>query len=200
MTTRVNAVGWVLVLFFLAGGVLFWITIPEIFIGQIWVAVSAFLAFIYAVITARGRAAARLRRDGLPGRATILEMTQTGTYVNQQPLVKLKLRIEGTGIEPFETEKRIVVPLIALGTLSNGRPLTVFVDPHDHEEFTIDWSAAMAQPQPANVAAAASVAPPAAQREEEPLERLTKLMELKNAQAISDEEFAEQRKRILDSI
>jgi hypothetical protein len=206
MTTRVNPVGWGLALFFLAGGILFWITIPEIFIGQIWVAVSLFLIVIYSLVGSRARAAARRRAEGLPGQATILEMTQTGTQINEQPLVKLKLQVEASGIEPYEIEKRVVVPLVALGTLTSGRPLVVYVDRENHDELTIDWGAGIAlaaqQAVPATPAAPAAPATTTAApaHEEEPLERLTELMRLKGAQLITDEEFAEQRKRILDGI
>jgi hypothetical protein len=258
----VNPVGWFLVVLFLGGGILFWITIPEIGIGQIWVAVSLLLVVIYSVVGRRAKAARRLRQEGIPGRATILEMTQTGTYVNEQPMVKFRLRIEATGVPAYEVEERMVVPLIALGTLTSGQPLTVYIDREDHKRFTIDWGGGLGAPAmtvssqggtPVNLAsnpaavqeiskileqrgieaageidlrqdpaarqevldalrrhgvdaaheaAAAAptlpVAPPAP--DEPPLERLTKLMQLKGAQLISDEEFEAQRKRIIESI
>ena len=262
MSSRVNPVGWFLVVLFLGGGIAFWITIPEIGIGQIWVGVSLLLVVIYTVVGRRAKAAQRLRQEGIPGRATILEMTQTGTYVNEQPLVKFRLRVEGTGVQAYEVEKRVVVPLIALGTLTSGRPLTVYIDREDHSKFTIDWSGGLAAsamtvaPEggtPVNLAsnpaaiqeiskilekrgiqaagevdlrqdpaarqevldvlrrhgvdaaheaaAAAPTLPVAPQAEDEPpLERLTKLMQLKGAQLISDEEFEAQRKRIIESI
>jgi hypothetical protein len=194
-------------------------TIPEIFIGQIWVVVSLFLAGLYLLIGRRGRAAQRLRREGITGRATILEMTQTGVYVNEQPRVKFRLRVEADGLEPYEVEKTVVVPLIALGTLTSGRPLTVYIDRTDPDRFVIDWAAGMAPPPESarrevldalrrdgidaahEAAASAPMVPIAPQaQDEEPLERLTKLMQLKGAQLITDDEFEEHRKRILASI
>ena len=261
MTSRVNPVGWFLVVLFLGGGIAFWITIPEIGIGQIWVGVSLLLVVIYLGIGRRAKAAQRLRQEGIPGRATILEMTQTGTYVNEQPLVKFRLRVEGTGVQSYEVEKRAVVPLIALGTLTSGRPLTVYIDREDHKRFTIDWGGGLGSAMTVSSAGGAPVdlasnpaavqeiskileqrgieaageidlrQDPAARQEvldalrrhgvdaaheaaaaaptlpvapaapdEPPLERLTKLMALKGAQLISDEEFEAQRKRIIESI
>lgn len=137
---RPNKVGWFLVFLFGVGGLLFWQTIPEIWIGQIWMGVAALLAVIYVVMTLRANRANHLANTGTRGRADILEMTQTGTYINNQPRVKLRLRIQAPGVIPFETEDTVTVPLIALGALQPGRPLTVVLDPADPKEFVIDWS------------------------------------------------------------
>ena len=137
---RPNKVGWVLVVFFAIGGFFFWQTIPEIFIGQIWMGVAALLAVLYLVMTVRANKASKLAATGVRGRADILEMSQTGTYINNQPRVKMRLRIQAPGVIPFETEDTVTVPLIALGALQPGRPLTVVLDPADPKEFVIDWS------------------------------------------------------------
>jgi hypothetical protein len=62
VSSRVNPVGWFLVVLFLGGGIFFWITIPGIGIGQIWVGVSLFLVVIYSVIGRRAKAAGRASR------------------------------------------------------------------------------------------------------------------------------------------
>jgi hypothetical protein len=266
---RPNAVGWGLVIFFLAGGIAFWITIPDIYIGQIWVAVALFLAALYFFMSKRADQAEQLKQTGIPGKATILEMTQTGVYINEQPQVKLKLRVEGQGQQPYELEKRVTVPMIALGTLSSGQPLNVYIDRQDREQIVIDWFGGAAAPTPGGPGAFTispqggapiNVSDPGAQQAVmqalqaqgidpssgtvdlrqnptaraavlqalqqhgidaahataaadpsttvsaepsstgEPLERLTKLMQLKSAQLITDEEFAEQKKRILEDV
>jgi hypothetical protein len=264
MSQRPNAIGWSLVLFFLIGGIAFWITIPDIFIGQIWVVVALGLGALYLFMNRGASKMDELKRTGAPGTATIQGMTQTGVYVNEQPQVRLKLHIQASGMEPYEMEKTLTVPMIALGRLGSGQPLTVFVDRQDREKIAIDWfggGGAGAAPftvqsaggAPVNVgdastqqavmqalhehgvdpssgevdlrqmpeareavlkalkehgvdaAHAAAAANPATTVSDqgntgEPLERLTKLMQLKSAQLITDEEFAEQRKRILGEV
>lgn len=138
--TRVNPVGWFLVAFFLIGGVAFWIALPWVGIGQIWVVVAVGLGILYAFMQRRAAKAESLRTAGAPGVAQILEMTQTGVYINENPQVRFRLRIEAQGIAPYEIEKKATVPLIALGMLGSGRPLTVYVDRADHENVFIDWS------------------------------------------------------------
>ncbi|MEX2253667.1 MAG: SHOCT domain-containing protein [Thermoleophilaceae bacterium] len=141
---RPNNIGWFIGIFFLAGGIFFWIVIPEIWIGQIWVVVALGLIGLFFFMSRRAEAAEKLKREGIPAQGQILEMTQTGMYVNEQPQVKLKLRVSGPGLTPFETEKKVVVPMIALGSLSSGNPLSVYVDRTDQSNITIDWSGAAA--------------------------------------------------------
>jgi hypothetical protein len=134
-------IGIPIALFFLIGGVVFWILIPDIFIGQIWVGVSLLLLLIFGALSRAGAKAARIRREGIQGTATVLGMEQTGVYINEQPQVRLKLRVEAQGLEPYEVEKNEVVPMIALPSLGAG-VLPVAVDRADRGNVEIDWSAA----------------------------------------------------------
>ncbi|MEA2132050.1 MAG: hypothetical protein QOJ85_4941 [Solirubrobacteraceae bacterium] len=138
--TRINTGGWFIVAFFLIGGIAFTIAMPGIGIGQIWIGVALLVGVIYlAVNRATGRKLA-LRQTGLPGTAQVLEMTQTGVYINENPQVKMKLQVQAQGLAPYQCEIKATVPLIAIGMLGTGRPLTVFVNPNDNEDIFIDWS------------------------------------------------------------
>ena len=254
---RPNKIGWVIVAFFLAGGIVFTMTIPGIFIGQIWIAVSLLLAGIYLFMGRRADRLGSLRVNGVPGTATILEMTQTGVYVNNMPRVRLRLRVEPDGHDPYEIDKTMTVPHFALGALSAGRPLAVFIDPDDPDEMYIDWSgpgggitvsqeggAPVGVADPAaqqavmqalaehgidpttgsidlrqlpaaraavlealrthgiDAAHATAAADPATPVEDkgEPVDRLQKLTQLRAANLITQEEYLEHRKRVLDGI
>lgn len=137
---RPNRIGWGIVAFFLIGGVAFLLIMPEIWIGQIWIAVSLGLATLYLFMHWRADKSDELRATGIPGKATIVEMTQTGVYINEMPQVRLKLRIDSQELASYEVDKKIVVPHIALGALSSGNPLNVFIDREDKNNFAIDWS------------------------------------------------------------
>jgi len=85
------------------GGIAFAIAIPEILIGQIWIVVA--LSWRPARLSGRrSEANERLKREGIPGTAQILEAEQTSVYVNNQPQVRLRLRVEARGLAPFEVE------------------------------------------------------------------------------------------------
>lgn len=155
---RPNPVGWFLVVFFLVGGIVFWVTEPGIWIGQIWVAVALLLGLLYLGMKRAANAADVLKATGVRGTAQILEMRQTGTYVNEQPRVAFKLRVEAPGVPPFEDTTTVTVPLIALGQLSAGQPLTVFMPPGNPHDYVIDWSGAGgAVGAPITVAAAGGI-------------------------------------------
>ncbi len=96
------------------------------------------IAFFIAQFTYRGkRRRFELEQTGRLGVADVLSVEQTNVQVNNQPMMKLKLRIHGDGIAPFEADKRLVVPLMHLAAL-NARRLAVLVDPYSGQ-FEIDW-------------------------------------------------------------
>lgn len=136
---RPNRVGWGILAFFLIGGIAFWIAMPEVWIGQIWVGVSLILGIVYVRMFLRAEQADQMRQQGTPGQAQILEMTQTGVYVNEQPRVTLRLSIQAAGVAPFEDTKTHTVPLIALGRLTSGTPLAVYLSPENPRDYVIDW-------------------------------------------------------------
>jgi hypothetical protein len=199
--SRPNPVGWFLVAFFLIGGIAFTIAIPSIWIGQIWIVVALFLAFVYRAMSRRADRMEGLRQTGLPGTARVLEMTQTGVYINENPQVKMKLHIEATGIAPYDIEKKATVPLIALGALGSGRPLTLFVNPNDHNDVFIDWSGQAAAsvagpPQDATVSAGVD----GGDDERPGVDRLMDLQKMRDKGLISEAEFEETKARILKSL
>jgi hypothetical protein len=138
---RPNFIGWGIAGFFLIGGIAFFITMPEIWIGQIWITVAIFLLGMYVWMGQRADRQSALRRRGTPGTATILEMNQTGIYVNELPQVKLRLRVEPQGKGAYEVTKSMIIPHIALGALGIGKTLKVFVDPNDSKNLFFDFSA-----------------------------------------------------------
>ena len=135
---RPNIVGWFIVTFFFVGGVALWIAMPANGIGQIWTGVSVLLALLYVWMNRRADKAQSIIAAGIRGEAAILRAEQTGMYINEQPRVKLHLRVT-TPYGEFEDERTETVPLISLGLLSSGRPLAVYLDPKNSNEYVIDW-------------------------------------------------------------
>lgn len=186
-------IGAPLIAFFGVGGVLFWILLPGIGIGQIWVAVSVVLLVVYGVITTtvqRRRARLdRIRRDGIHGFATVLEAEGTGVAVNHRPQVRLRLRVEVPGRAAYEVELREVLPFLGLEAIGPRRRVPVFVDRDDPDSVVIDWSGLSAAGPPSGVAVPNALA-----------ERLEKLEDLHRRGLISQVERDDQRRRILDGI
>jgi hypothetical protein len=90
---------------------------------------------IYSSKSAARRAA--FEQSGVLALAEIMGITETGTRINDQPVVKLQLHISGSGFEPFDSEDRVIASVARLGNIT-ARKLVVFVDPAT-QKYQIDW-------------------------------------------------------------
>lgn len=80
---------------------------------------------------------ALLEQTGVLALAQINGITETGTRINEQPLVKVHLHISGPGVSPFDTEDRVIASVSRMGNLT-ARQLVVLVDPATNQ-YQIDW-------------------------------------------------------------
>lgn len=91
--------------------------------------------FIYTRKSAAKRAA--FEQSAVLGLAEITGINETGTTINDQPLVKLQLHISGSGFEPFDTQDKVLAGITRLPNI-NARKLVVVVDPTT-QKHKIDW-------------------------------------------------------------
>jgi hypothetical protein len=80
---------------------------------------------------------AELEQHGVLALAQITGLTETGTRINEQPVVKVNLHISGSGILPFDGQDRVIANVTRLGNLT-ARKLVVLVNPTT-QEYQIDW-------------------------------------------------------------
>ncbi|GAA3550609.1 hypothetical protein GCM10022263_41960 [Nocardioides daeguensis] len=157
------------------------------------------LDLVIGVLIGRGRYRSaqklhRLRSNGRPARAQVLSFDPTNVRINDQPLLKLRLRIHGADLAPFEVESRTVVSDFRMPLLYAG-DLPVLVDP-ESQEWEFDWDAA----DPITpVVPSAAVLPPAAAAKT-PAERLAELDDLLAKDLVTRDEYDATRARILDGI
>ncbi|WP_445162035.1 SHOCT domain-containing protein [Mycobacterium sp. Dal123C01] len=78
-----------------------------------------------------------LEQHGVLALAQITGLGETGTRINEQPLVKVDLHIAGPGFTPFDSQDRVIANVTRLGNLT-ARKLVVLVDPTT-QEYQIDW-------------------------------------------------------------
>ncbi len=108
------------------------------YVGLLITAADVLIALALANFNAKSAAQTQhLEQTGVLALAQITGMGETGTRINDQPLVKLQLRIEGPGISPFDTQDRVIASVTRLGNLTN-RKLVVLVDPAT-QQYQIDW-------------------------------------------------------------
>lgn len=79
------------------------------------------------------RQAAALQK-GVPAKAEVLKITQTGTYVNQNPQVKLTLKVMPMNHPAFEVTVEKLVNLVDLSSYQPGAQLNVKYLP-DHPSW-----------------------------------------------------------------
>lgn len=80
---------------------------------------------------------AKLEQVGVLALGQVTGIHETGTRINEQPLVKLDLQISGPGIAPFATQDRVLASMSRLPMITN-RKLVALVDPATNE-YRIDW-------------------------------------------------------------
>ncbi len=80
---------------------------------------------------------ADLEQHGVLALAQINGLTETGTRINDQPLVKVHLHISGPGMVPFDSEDRVIANVTRLGNLT-ARKVVVLVNPTT-QQYQIDW-------------------------------------------------------------
>lgn len=107
-------------------------------VGLLVTAADVLIALALASFGAKSAARTQaLEATGVLALAQITGMSETGTRINDQPLVKLNLHVSGPGITPFTAEDRVIAGVTRLGTLTS-RKAVVLVDPATNQ-FQIDW-------------------------------------------------------------
>jgi hypothetical protein len=106
--------------------------------GLFITAADVLIALAVANYSAKSAAkTAALEQSGVLALAQITGMGETGTRINDQPLIKLDLHVEGPGITPFDTQDRVLASVTRMGNFS-ARKLVVLVDPATNQ-YQIDW-------------------------------------------------------------
>lgn len=143
MPTTLKITGGVLVVIFLlmAAGFFYWSYLAsaagntsqasELFWTGLLIAVIivATTIGIFGFYYYSNKKEAYLMEKGIQGEAKVLEVQQTGMYVNNLPQVKFLLEINIPGEVPYKLEHKEVKSYIGLGNFAVGATLPVYVDP-----------------------------------------------------------------------
>jgi hypothetical protein len=79
-----------------------------------------------------------LEHQGVLAMAQVTGIHETGTRINDQPLVKIDLHITGPGIDAFDSQDKVLASIARLPMIT-GRRLVALVNPSDLE-YQIDWN------------------------------------------------------------
>lgn len=107
-------------------------------VGLVVTAADVLVALALANYGAKASATTQfLESDGVLTLAQVTGISETGTRINEQPLVKIGLHIEGPGLTPFDAQDRVIASVTRLPMIT-GRKLVVLVDPATNK-YQIDW-------------------------------------------------------------
>jgi hypothetical protein len=88
-----------------------------------------------------GYPSSELLKSGEQTSATILEMHDTGVFIQKRPVMLFKLRVASTaGAGGYEVDHKQVVPQSMLGQLAPGVTVVAAVDPSDQERVELNWA------------------------------------------------------------
>ncbi|HUO38561.1 MAG TPA: SHOCT domain-containing protein [Mycobacterium sp.] len=108
------------------------------YVGLLITAADVLIALALANANAKSQAQTQtLEQSGVLTLAQITGMGETGMRVNDVPVVKLNLHIEGPGITPFDSQTRTRLPVTQQGNIAS-RKLVVLVNPATNN-YQIDW-------------------------------------------------------------
>jgi len=108
--------------------------------GGILGTVGVVLLLIGWRVAAGAADADRVTRMGLSGTAHVTGLTQTGMFLNDNPQVKMDLRVEVSGKSPYNASRKEFIPLIMLSQIAPGSILPVKVDPSNPNDVVIQWN------------------------------------------------------------
>lgn len=83
---------------------------------------------------------ARLQKTGLSGKATILEIKDTGVTINNSPQVKLTLEVKNSFGQKYTTHCRVLVSRINPNAYLPGMEVPVKIDPKNDMNVVIDFN------------------------------------------------------------
>ena len=98
------------------------------------------------ITTVKARRKRKIETTGQSGTAKIMRISQTSTYINENPVFMFDLEIDVPGLAPYRTTARATVPMYMVQKMTPGSTVPVKVDPARQNDVVIDWSSATAVP------------------------------------------------------
>jgi hypothetical protein len=78
-----------------------------------------------------------LYSTGLQGSATVESLHDTGTFINNSPVMDIEMMVTVPGKEPYKVTHRQLVSHAALGNFQPGKTFSVRVDQNDPQKLVI---------------------------------------------------------------
>jgi hypothetical protein len=137
----------------------------------------------------------RIIRTGEAAEATIVDIQGTGVEVNNQPMLKFRLRVQPAYGEAYEAQTNRIIPFGMRGYLMIGANIPVKYDPKKPEDVAIDFKSMKHDMLSFGAATFSSSTP---EPEESLSDKLRELEDSYQAGLINQEEYEDARKCIIN--
>jgi hypothetical protein len=75
--------------------------------------------------------------SGIPGNATVNALSDTGTMINNAPVMEIDMTVTVPGREPYQVKHRQLVAFAAMANFQPGATFPVHVDQNDPDKLVI---------------------------------------------------------------
>ena len=79
-----------------------------------------------------------IRANGLPATGKVIKIWETGTRVNDNPVVGFLLEVHAEGMEPYEAETRALISILWIPQIQPGKELPIRINPEDPSQIALD--------------------------------------------------------------
>jgi hypothetical protein len=124
-------------------------------------------------------------KNGVQAEATVLKMWDTGTTINDDPLVGFLLEVQPLGLPAYQVETKTLVSRLSVANVQPGMGATVKYDPQNIKRVAVE-TFHVEQATPERVAATS--------------DRMEELEELRTRKLITEEEYSQKRGEILKTL
>ncbi len=108
--------------------------LPTVVIGVLTIAI---IVIVFRKVGAMSAPNRELLATGESAQATIVNLWDTGTTVNDNPLVGLLLEVRPTSRPPYQVKTSLLISRLQIPQYQPGRVLAVKVDPKNPEKVAI---------------------------------------------------------------
>ncbi|CAI6078106.1 hypothetical protein PAECIP112173_02527 [Paenibacillus sp. JJ-100] len=84
-------------------------------------------------------------KTGMPAVGVVQSIQQTGTYINEQPEVRMALKVSRQGRDTYDTELRTIIPLTSLSQFQPGAIIPLVVSEKDERKVGLDQNGMVSQ-------------------------------------------------------
>ena len=117
-----------------------WPLVTEVSIVATFVMMFAAMGLTFGAPLMASILSRRIRRTGELARASILAVEQTGTYINQNPVLRFTLEVMPTTGSAFQANTEKLVNLVDIPRYQPGQTIAVRYDPNTLETAISDES------------------------------------------------------------